>query len=102
MTRTLAFMTTLQDFQAWSSTCRLSLSTFYRRVDFCDPARTEQGFSRINLARFAEANVTEIVALMHSTRKSLVAGDQAHVETLRVGFALFNGTAFFFALVFFA
>lgn len=68
-----AHMPALKFLLARTLACWLYLTTFYWRIEFCNAAWAIERISRIDSARFAEANVAEIVALMNSASESLVA-----------------------------
>ncbi len=59
----------------------MNLITFDGRLNLQSPTRTEDSLVRDESARFAEANVTESIASVLSTSKSLVTSSQAKMST---------------------
>lgn len=58
-----------------------------RRVELCDAAWAEERVDRHDFARFAEADMAEVGALVEPTRELLIALDHAEMSTFGVGAA---------------
>lgn len=95
----LARVTTGERLLAWSTTSGLYLAAPDWWFNLRDAARAVERLTRVHSAWLAEAQVAELIALVHAALQRLVACVEAEMATLRISNSLLDRTAHFLALV---
>jgi len=95
-------MSAWENFQAWTTTRWLNLTTFYWRIKFFNTTGAKQWISWVNFAWLAEANVAKVIACMSTARKGFVTYLETDVSSFRITSSFFDITADCLTLVLFA